>query len=216
MDRLIPIIIFISLLALGSAEILRRLSRTFKNIEFANQYSDQLLKFVNSNGQEFEIYEWLIRKSQRMQVQLGSRGILALYRPAYSATQHKNYAVLPNMLTELRNAYTFSDPDLPNKIAINIGEIILAHVGRLDDVLDELRSQIKNPFIWFREGVRTILAFPALLLVWVGIIGARSAQRVTNNLLFKLLAGIITIIGLFASIMTIILGWDAFLDVLGK
>lgn len=216
LDRIIPIIILLSLLGLGFGEILRRLSRTFNNIEFANQYSNQLPKYVDSNGQDFEVLEWLIRKSHKMQVQLGSRGILALYRPAYSTTQYQNYPVLPNMLTELRDAYTFSDPELPNKIAINIYEIILGHVGRLDDVLEELRSQIKNPFIWFREGTRTILAFPTLLLVWLGIIGARSAQRITSNLLFKLFAGIVSMIGLLASIMTIILGWGDFLDVFRK
>lgn len=216
LDRIIPIIILLSLLGLGSREILGRLSIIVKKMEFANRYSNQLLKFVDSNGQDFEVFEWLIRKSHKMQIQLGSKGILAFYRPAYSTGQYQNYPVLPNMLTELRDAYTFSDPELPNKLAIIIYEIILGHVGKLDDVLEELRSQIKNPVIWFREGIRTILAFPALLLVWLGLIGARFAQRVTNNLLFKILAGIVAAIGLFASVMTIILGWSAFLDVIRK
>lgn len=86
-------------------------------------------------------------------------------------------------------------------------EAIIRHIGSADDIIkEELTRELKNPFIWLREGVRAIIAIPVSLLAWFGVITDSVADRIKTSILFKIFAGSIATIGFISAIVTIALG----------
>ena len=83
----------------------------------------------------------------------------------------------------------------------------------MDRELNEKRKGIFNPFICFREGIRFIIGLPVLILYWSGILSAKTIGVASGSLVFKVIASIITLIGLISSIITILLGWNEALEI---
>jgi hypothetical protein len=56
----------------------------------------------------------------------------------------------------------------------------------------------------------SVLIFPLSLLNWLGIIRESTVARIMGNVLFKLIAGIIALLSLLGTIITIVTGWTPF------
>lgn len=85
------------------------------------------------------------------------------------------------------------------------------YIGYLIDSQEEAIKALKNPVIWLREGFSLLLLLPLLIFNWLGIIGNSLIDRIHRSLLFKILTGLVALIGVLSVLMTIILGWDTFI-----
>lgn len=213
MDRLWIGIGILCVCLVGLVRLLRDRKAITQRKKLATEFSENLHQYVESNGRNAEAYGWMIHRSNRMQNELGTAGIFAVYRPPYANYQYKNYPVILNMLPDLQRSLsdsTLSRGDLPQQYASAIQHALVRHLGSLDDLSETISRALKNPFFWLREGVRTLLSTPLALLEWAGIISGSWLSQITSNYLFKALSGISALIGLFSALMGILLGWDQF------
>ncbi|MBI3809356.1 MAG: hypothetical protein HY284_02715 [Nitrospirae bacterium] len=218
MDRLLISALFLLLLVVGFVRVVRRVRGIRGKKEFASEFLGRFREYFSSGGKDYEAYSWLVHRSPKMQTDLGSVGIMALYRPPFAQYGYRNYPIILNMLPELRREFADDflthHSSLPNEYGAAIQETLVRYLGVLDDEAVQQQLELRNPLVWLREGVRFMLLLPVLTLSWVGLISAQAVGRVSTNLLFKIVAGIVTLIGVVSGIMGIILGWEDFLKIL--
>mgnify|MGYP001187415582 CR=1 FL=1 len=203
----------LAMLALGAFRAFRTHKALLANFRFANEFRDRFIGYCNSKGQDHDAFDWLIRRSHRMQGDMGELGIYGAYTPPFGRYRITNYPIILNMLPELR---TYIERDFRNSFHDQtidsfmraIDEALLRYLGALEGQLPRSRRRLFNPIIWFRDGVGQVLALPLLLLSWFGLLGAATVNRIEATSLFKMLAAFGGIIGVSGSAMTIFLGWS--------
>ena len=125
-----------------------------------------------------------------------------------------NYQIVLNLIPEIRRELGDNILSIDKSTAIDyagmVSDSIIRYIGDLSDQLDVIQKELRNPIIWIREGFSWVMLLPLLLLYWIGLIGGSFVEKVSNNPLFKILAGIVTLLGVASTNMTIIMGWDAF------
>jgi hypothetical protein len=52
-------------------------------------------------------------------------------------------------------------------------DVLVRYSGTLDEWDQDSRKDLKNPIVWFREGVRTVIAIPFRFLKFLGILSRR-------------------------------------------
>lgn len=186
--------------------------------QLAQEYLVRLGHYISSGGSDTASYSWLTQRAPAMQRQLGATGIMTAYRPPAANFQYTNYPILLNMLPELRKA--FADSYVLERLASEYGatlqEVMLRHLGDIDQYDTKLAKKLRNPFIWLREGVRTTLAFPLYLLQWFGLTSESVTSTVTGNIIFRFLSSLAVVIGFIGSIVTIVLGWEQFTSMVNQ
>ena len=216
MDKIIVIVIIIVLCLIGFYQIIKRIKSFNEKYTFAIEYLDALKSYLESNGQDIQSYSWLINRSNKMQNQMGSQGILGFYHPPYQNFAIPNYPLILNMLPDLRNALcdSYLSSSLAGQYSSTLQEAIIRHIGSIEDAISIQKKYFKNPFVWLRQGIRILLSLPANLLNWLGIITVAAVNKYNSSIIYKILYSIITIIGLISAIMTIVLGWNDFLSII--
>lgn len=211
----LAVIILLFLVALiGLIRIIKQIRTLNQKIYFAGDFFEKLKEYVESQGENIEAYNWLIHRSPKMQTNLGGIGIARSYKPPYANYMIRNYQIITNTLPELRR--TLEDTLFTRQAYYHftfLQETILRYIGMIDDLLEIQRSYLKNPIVWLREGVQLILLVPLALLEWIGLIPSATVSKFSGNFIFKIVAGIVTIIGLLSSTITIILGWEQFVHI---
>lgn len=218
MDYRLWIPIAVTLLAaVGFARLFRIALRIGDRIVFATEFLEQFQKYAASRGQDTEAYGWLVHRSTKMQQHMGDAGVYAYYKPPFANYRVTNYPIILNGIPELRQAYEAGYmSDVGGQIASALQESFVRYMGQLDDLRESHIREMKNPFVWLREGVRLIIASPVYLLSWMGLVGESTASAFIQSRLFKVVSGLVTLVGLIASVMTIVLGWDQFLKLIGR
>jgi hypothetical protein len=207
----------VALAAIGFARLVRIALRIGERSQFAVEFLEQFQKYAASRGQDTEAYGWLVHRSTKMQQHMGDSGIYAYYKPPFANYQVTNYAVVLNGIPELRQAYeTGYVSDVGGQTAAALLEAIVRYMGQLDDLRESHLRDMKNPFVWLRDGVRLVIASPVYLLSWMGALGESTASAFIQSRLFKIVSGLVALVGLVAGVMTIVLGWDQFLKLIGR
>lgn len=199
--------------ALGLIRLIRGKFRISEEVAFAGEFMHKLKAYVESNGRDNESYGWLTHRSSKMQKQMGHHGFYASYRPPYANFQYSNYPIILNMLPELRKTLeddVLSRGDLAHQYAVSIQEAIIRYAGVLEDRESDLLRSIQNPVIWFREGVRMILALPLSVLGWLGALSEKSVSALTSSKVFRFISALVGIVGFVSAVMGIVLGWEQF------
>lgn len=209
MDRLIPLGILGIFLIIGACRTLRRYGDL--RLKQANllAYMDSLAQFTASRGTDMSAYQWLVEKSVRMQEEMGYWGKMAGYRPPFANYMYKDYAVVVNLIPEIRRQYGFGDGQEEQYLAL-LADSLLRYKGALEEKLHSCGRAIRNPFIWLREGVQWVLLMPAYVLTWLGLIRTSTVTRVAVSAVHKSFTGLVALVGLFSTIMSIVVGWDSF------
>jgi hypothetical protein len=116
----------------------------------------------------------------------------------------KNYAILVNTVQSLRNPGGLTEE-------FNwVNTILMMQIARNEELYESIKSNILNPFILLREGVQFFVTLPISLLYWTGIIQYSTQNRLSNNIVVKFINFLIIVIGLVSAIVTIVLGWEPF------
>jgi hypothetical protein len=207
-------VVLVSLLA----SICQAISEPSQKIYFGNEFLAKFRTYFNSQGQDYESYSWLIHKSPRMQLEMGVYGKLAAFRPPYTNYVIQNYQMIVSIIPEIRKEFEDS-PDFRNTRALHeyialVQESLLRYHGILTDSCEAEQKRLKNPVIWLAEGVSWVLLFPIFIMSWVGLVGQASVRDVARSAIFRILAGIFTLIGVLGSVITITIGWNSFITTL--
>lgn len=216
MERLLIAVVFLAVFVVGFIHLFRSKTVISEELKLAQDFLEKLRGYIDSRGEDAEAYIWMVHRSDKMQTQLGSGGIFAAYRPPFANYQYKHYPVVLNMLPDLRNALAErfgGGSDLANQYGATLGDTLVRHVGVLDDRGADMAKLLRNPIIWFREGVRILIGLPVSLLGWLGILSVWSVSRIIGGQVFGLLSGLVGLIGFISAIMGIILGWNEFVRI---
>ena len=212
----IIIIIFIFILGVGFREISLRFKDYANKIAFASEYRDTFIDFSNNYFQSYDRYDrmgkidsnkyiWLTKNVGKIQNSLGHHGRLN-YLARFRTYQVSNYEVVINTLPKFRDGSV----DLAE--AQFVDDSILRYGGAMEELLKQVEKQLKNPVIWFREGVQEFISLPLYLLNWFGIIPENGISKITTNFLFRIITGIGALVAFASGLVTIIQGKQATLD----
>lgn len=130
MDRLYLVFAVACLCFIGFLRVNYYCNHLLEVKSFARDFLEQLSIYLSSNGSDGKAYSWLTLKSNKMQNQLGSAGIMAAYKPPCANFQYSNYPIILNMLPDLRNALkdSYALGRLAEQYAATIQEVIIRHV----------------------------------------------------------------------------------------
>lgn len=185
-----------------------------KRKAFVEEYLDRFSTFVEKNNFDTENYTWLTEQAYIMQVELGPTGKVD-YRPPFENYMIRNYDVILNFLPEIRRRKTVQRISGPGRVyqeqVAIFAETLIRYRGLMNSWLDESAKQLRNPFLWLREGVQSVLLLPLLILHWLGVLSLSFYNRVEHASVFRIFSGLITFVGLMSAIFTIALGWDQFI-----
>jgi hypothetical protein len=182
-------------------------------MNLAHEFLERLSRYVQSEGRDGEAYGWMTERSIRMQRELGAAGVFAAYRPPFANFQYTNYPILLNMLPDLRNALDdeiLGRGQVARQYATTIGDVLVRHVGTLREADADLVRAIRNPIIWFREGIRAIVTVPIQLIGWLGALSEGTVAHLAGSRPISLISAIVAIASFVSAIMGIVLGWNEF------
>tara|TARA_R110001599_G_scaffold352834_1_gene588735 strand:+ start:7173 stop:7838 length:666 start_codon:yes stop_codon:yes gene_type:complete len=179
---------------------------------FAGNFLEKLKSYWESGGRDGEAYTWLIHRSYKMQANLGAIGILEGYSPPYQNVMYRQYPIVLNVLPELRRV--LGDELLSKHLAEDYVHLLrdtcIRSLGVIDDRQESLSKDLKNPVIWFRTGIRDLMALPAYLLSWVGLIKPQTTEKILASILFSMVSGLMSLLSILSAIITVAIGWETF------
>ena len=223
MDKLIPICIIVVIIIIGFISKMVDLSTIVKRIEFTSNYREKFVKFINKivseNIFDQNLYHELTSDVKAMQYELGEDGVFAYMKDQLKGVAGKNYQLLINFLPETREMVNINNSILAeryNKSIHDCDNMFIRHLGTLENQRKNIRKGLFNPFSSFAEGTKTIILLPIILLSWFGFISNEKTYRAKENAIVKLLNAVVTILGFAATIITIVVGWNDFWDIVFK
>jgi len=226
MERWIPILIISVISIVGFIKLIfdyKKISvkRDF-TFEFTNKYREWGNELLQRRMNE-ELYEWLRIKSSKMQGMMGSYGVVDMFQRPFSGVAYTNYHIIYSGLSEIRREF-FMANSMPLSLSFeNLHELIrmaddclLSYMGALEDLDEKIKTYIRNPTIWFREGIRLIVILPISFIYWSGIIKYHTYSRLSNNFLIRIITLVVGIIGFVSSVITIILEYESSNEIYNK
>ncbi|MGM8363469.1 hypothetical protein ACSV4D_16265 [Flavobacterium sp. ARAG 55.4] len=217
---LLIIFILTGILITGFIKIRIRANRHIKKYNFANEFRNRFISLANAYGATYdrwdrkgnvdqEQYIWLTKNVNTMQSDLGYIGTLH-YVAAFQRYTINNYQILINTIPKFRNGQV-EDFDINSS-----DDCLVRYIGFVEEVLDDDSKDLKNPVIWFKEGVHEIMSLPLFIFSWFGIISNKSVSKFMANAFYKFITGIIALVTLISGIVTIIQGKEATIEMINK
>lgn len=212
---LYTIFLIVVLLILGFVKNLIDLKNNVADYNFTAEYYDNFNKFLNEafkNKKGNLDYNWLISNSDKMQGILGDIGIITY-------TQFGSvYNNVPLILNFVNNIVSMLNEEY---ISENTAKHIewcqtafLRKLGILDEIIIKDKKRLLNPFYIFTCGIRCVLEIPIYILYSVGLVSTNIKNKITKNIIFKILSGLLSLLTIFSTIMSILIGWDEFIEIL--
>lgn len=210
----------LSIFIIGFIQVYNRHNRIAKKIEFADEYRYEFVEFSNKYFESYdrwsrsgnfdgEKYVWLTMNVSRIQNNLGTFGIMDYIAP-FQTYKVSNYQIVINTIPKFRDG-SIQDFDVNS-----VDDSLLRYIGYLNEYQKDTLRNLKNPFIWFREGFREILSIPIFILSWFGIISNRTLNSIKNSLIYKVVSGLIALVTLISGIVTIVVGYDQTIEFINR
>lgn len=214
------ITVILTVFFIGIVQVYNRRSRVINKIDFANKYRNIFVEFANKYFKNYshlsglgnldeEIYVWLTLNVTKIQGDLGTLGVMEYIAP-FKAYSISNYQIIINTIPKFR------DGSVTNFDVNSVDDCLLRYIGDLNGISSETDKNMKNPIIWFREGIREIISVPIFFLNWFGIISNSTVNSIKNSLIFKVIAGLFSLITFFSALVTIIVGYDQIIELINR
>lgn len=216
MDRLWIALVLIGVFVIGRIYLVRQLSDLRKKLDFLREFQNKFTKLANtmdftanfgtSYSLDHQLYNWLSRNSVKAQKLVGWHGIGDVIAP-FQIWKARNYQFIINTIPKLREGMVHY-----NEITM-VDDCLTRCIGDEEEAEQDLMRDLKNPIKWLQHGVRLVIGFPVRLLKWFGIIPDYLFSYLTHNWIFKLLSGLIALVGFVGGVVGIVTGWDKFLQI---
>lgn len=221
MDKLIPIFILVGIIVIGLISKVAELSTILNRIEFATKYRNKFIEYINeiisSHSFNQKLYLELTSEVKAMQYELGEDGIYAYMTDHLRGVAVRDYQLLINFLPETREMVNGHNNSILaeryNKSIQDCDDMFIRHLGTLESQRQALRKGLFNPFSSFAEGTKTIILFPLILLNWFGFVTTEKTDKAKGNVIVKGLNFLVTILSFAATIITIVVGWTDFWEI---
>lgn len=221
MDKLIPISILAAIIVIGFFSKVKALSTIDDRIEFTSDYQKKFAEYINKilSNRTFDrdLYYELTYSANAMQYELGEDGVLAAMKDPQAGLMYKNYQLLINCLPETKRINSSPAPEYYNTSICACEaceDAFIRHLGALDRQKENIRKGLFNPLSLFAVGTKVIIIF--ILLSWFGFVPIEKIDRAKNNMLVKLLNAILSLLGLAGTIISIVVGWNDFWNMVFK
>lgn len=205
--------ILLFVLALGFVAAVKRVRSLSERIDFTTEYLSNFRDFAanwNPSAFDTEAYSWLNRRSARMQEELAESGSVS-YRPPFAGYIHQNYPILINTLSQIRLGR------LEHPGAITQCETIMErHLGSLEDIRARARTDLSNPLRWLNVGVSLLVTFPIRVAYMSGLLEHSTYEQAATSRIARMISFIVAMIGLFGTIIGILVDWKDFTDILRR
>lgn len=190
------------------------LRKKAKNLVLVKEFLDNFIKWIDSKGQNNQLYDWLVTKSESVQSTLGRIGIIA-FRAPFGLYTSNNYPVILNAIPEIQKEFwdTWrSDSDIVHYAQI-VDNVLRRYIGVAEEQLKEETKKFFNPIILFCNGVAWILESPFYIFTECKIISHRRFSMIVNGRIFSFISGLTALVTLVSSIMAIVIGWNKFKEI---
>ena len=210
------ILLIVGLIIVGLIVKIIDIRKRVEEYNFSTDYYNKLVKLFNNilSKRDFSNndYAWLMSNSDKMQYILGGAGIISYkeYNMLYN-----NVPILINVMNEiasLANDSCIIDNDI--KMLQWCENAFLRKIGILDEYTKNEPKKLLNPFYNLANGIRWILGIPVNILYSIGLISYNGKNKIEQNILFRLLGSILSLLTILSTIMTIIIGWDEFIEII--
>lgn len=200
----------------------QKISNLLKRFDFTLEYYNNYVELLNGvfqgNRLDINIYSWLTERVNAMQRELGANGIVLHYSDPLKGFRVKEYQLLINFLPEISGYMR----EYGNSIMMErfdtsarwCRDMFIRHQGDLKEMIEKENKLLFNPFSCLAEAIKYIVVLPFSILFWFGILPEWIFYRIKYSWLLKVINAVVILIGVVGSAMTIILGWDDFLNIL--
>lgn len=214
---IIIIVSIVLIMGLGFLKNFHTFEQLLKKFDFIDMYSKKInlfIKDLTNNNVDKSNYSWLILNQAKMQDY--SNDIVGVqYWEGYRVT--KNYAIFINSLSklsELSQMEYFGQKDDFNDYSRLLNGVVNNCISTTHLQIEKKRDLLKNPFILFQQGIQCLVLLPFSIFYWSGLMNYTSYNKIDENFITKIISLIFGMIGVFSGIMTIILGWEGFINLI--
>jgi len=215
MTTFLVVLGLLGLLTAGFARVWMALSQCLDERKEVETYIGVFTSYMQSRGADNQAYGALIERSLRIQELLGDVGVMALYVAPFGRHTVRNYPIILNAVPEMHREFGQSYSGQSHHSHL-VGETLVRFMGWSADQIGDKQRELRNPVVWFREGVATLLLLPVWLLRSLGLLSSSRSGRLAHSAVFRLLTGVVSLLGLLSALITIILGWRQTLDALHR
>ncbi|WP_336152599.1 hypothetical protein [Acinetobacter ursingii] len=217
MDIFIALGFIFTPIIIGIINIVLSIRTSKLNQNYIAEFYNNLIQYGNSQGEDYQTYDELLRESIKVQFLLGQNGVMYNYTPPYANYTYSSVQVIVNFLPELHKRLREENESIypSTKIVLfyfdSIRECLIRFQGLLRQQENNLIGILKNPFKLFNYGIKTILHFPLYILASFGVITEDTSEKAFSNKFFNFLGALISMLGLLGTVITIVTGWKAFI-----
>lgn len=201
------IVLFLVLLAIGFFNTKKKYNDLLDQDQLMVEFLNKLKSYVESGDTGSNSYTWLLENSYKVQSTLGEYGIAGSYKPPFANYMYKNYPIILNVLPELRQTIDRrSRTSYENYRTLH--DTVVKYRGALQETIKSVKKELRNPIVWFFNGIQFLLYIPLQLLMWSGLLSSNLVSRIENSIFFKLFSFIVGTAGFISSIITIVAEWE--------
>jgi hypothetical protein len=180
-----------------------------KFIDFVCKYKNNYDHFTNIGNLDNELYIWLTMNANKMQNYLGSYGLLD-YKPQFQNYYFQNFQIITNTIPKFRT-HNIDEFDINTS-----DDCLLRYIGYLEEYRNITLKNIKNPIIWFREGLKIIFNIPFFILLSLDIFDRNKVNKIKDSIIYKFTISIFTLTTFISGCVTIIVGYDESIEFIKK
>jgi hypothetical protein len=180
------------------------------------QYTDTFTNYYNSRGVNQQEYFQLMKNAAIIQNYLGAEGYARVQMPFEHNMPIEHYSIIRNGIPQLNVYFMNGLTSQANQIANFIAGTLYNIIGSYENELSTYKNSMKNPIKLFLTGIQQTILIPIYILSWIDLFSNKTISKINRLFIFKLLSGMLALIEIISSIMTIILGWDDFSQYIDK
>lgn len=210
------IFIIITLIVIGVIKQLNYYYHLDKDYNKVHKYRNLLITNMNEFPRKGYIDRedgvTLMKQSEDIQLILGHYGIVDM---EIMGIRYSNYPLILNAIPEVikmhKETSSLKLEEISEKVLM-IDNGFLKYFNTVENIKLNGKSKVLNPINCLKVGIQTILSIPIILLEWVGLINSQKAHSASENKIVSLISGIISLLTVISLLMTILIGWDSFME----
>lgn len=209
------IIGIISLIIIGFISNVISVRRCSDNYNFIVEYRDNFSNFIADLLENKKVnskdYEWLVSNSDEVQIFLGDSGKISYKdRTGY----YSSIPIVLNFMNEVLDLFYRGLLGFESEQITWCHNAFLRRIGALKRYMNTEIKNSFNPFYDLASGIRVILGIPLDILYSIGLVSSTNKGKIKEGKFFKILSGIFSLITIISTIMSFVLDWNDFINLI--